>query len=145
MEAARRWFGGDRNAPAAWEPSGADFLSPALVEADLMRRILAPHAFADWLGEFLPDLARREPATLFTPAVVDDRSDPFLVHLDGLNFSRAWSFRGIAAALPADDPRARRLSEAAESHLTAGLAALASGQYAGEHWLATFATLALTA
>ncbi len=106
-DAACRWFGNDRNAPAAWEPSGADFLSPALVEADLMRRVLAPHAFADWLGGFLPELAHGEPLALFTPAVVDDRSDPFLVHLDGLNFSRAWSFRGIAAALPADDPRER--------------------------------------
>ena len=144
MDAARRWFGDDRNAPAAWEPSGADFLSPALIEADLMRRVLAPRAFSDWLGGFLPELAHRQPAALFTPAVVDDRSDPFLVHLDGLNLSRAWSFRGIAASLPADDPRHPALRKAAEEHLAAGLAGLASGQYVGEHWLAAFATLALT-
>ena len=106
--------------------------------------LLAPHAFADWLDEFLPELTHREPAALFTPVVVDDRSDPFIVHLDGLNLSRAWSLRGIAAALPADDQRTEVLREAAEKHLAAGLAGLASGHYVGEHWLATFATLALT-
>jgi hypothetical protein len=144
MDTARQWFGNDRNAPAGWEPSGADFLSPALVEADLMQRVLAPPAFADWLDGFLPGLAQREPATLFAPTVVDDRSDPFIVHLDGLNLSRAWSFRGIAAALPVDDPRGSALREAAATHLAAGIKGLASGEYVGEHWLATFATLALT-
>jgi len=145
IDTARRWFGNDRDAPAAWEPSGADFLSPALIEADLMQRVLAAHAFADWLDGFLPELGQREPTTLFAPAVVDDRSDPYIVHLDGLNLSRAWSFRGIAAALPADDPRIEVLREAAGRHLAAGIKGLASREYVGEHWLATFATLALTA
>ena len=145
LDTARRWFGNDRDAPAAWEPSGADFLSPALVEANLMRRILQPREFAEWLDQFLPMLAWGEPAALFAPAAVDDRSDPFIVHLDGLNFSRAWSFRGIAAALPADDPRIVVLRDAADRHLGAGIKGLTSGEYVGEHWLATFATLALTA
>ena len=137
------WYGGDRNAPAAWEPSGADFFSPALMEADLMRRVLAPAAFAPWLAAFLPGLARREPATLFAPAEVSDRADPQIVHLDGLNLTRAWCLRGIAAALPADDLRVAVASDAASAHLAAGLAGLESGDYVGSHWLASFAALAL--
>jgi len=143
MATARRWFGNDRDAPVAWEPSGADFLSPALIEADLMRRILAPREFTSWLDGFLPTLARGEPAALFAPAIVDDRSDPFIVHLDGLNLSRAWSFRGIAAALPADDRRIDVLRDAADRHLAAGIQCLVGAEYVGEHWLATFAALAL--
>ena len=144
VDTARRWFGNDRNAPAAWEPSGADFLSPALIEADLMQRVLAPREFADWLDGFLPELADREPAALYAPAIVDDRSDPFIVHLDGLNLSRAWGFRSVAAALPAADRRIETLREAADTHLAAGLKGLASSEYVAEHWLATFAMLALT-
>ena len=144
VDTARRWFGDDRNAPAAWEPSGADILSPALIEADLMQRVLPQPVFASWLGGFLPELAHRGPAALVTPAIVDYRSDPFIVHLDGLNFSRAWSFRGIATALPVADPRIEVLREAADTHLAAGIEGLASGDYVGEHWLPTFATLALT-
>jgi Protein of unknown function (DUF2891) len=141
---ARTWFGGDRDAPVAWEPSGADFLSPALVEAELMRRILAPSEFPGWLQSFLPGVARGEPAALFTPAEVSDRSDPFIVHLDGLNLSRAWCLRGIASALPKADPRTAILDAARATHLAAGMAGLAAGDYMGEHWLATFATLALS-
>ena len=144
VERARTWFGRDRDAPAAWEPSGTDFLSPALIEAELMRRVLLPSDFADWLAGFLPGLDRREPATLFTPADVTDRSDPFIVHLDGLNFSRAWCLRGIASALAGSDPRAPILRDAAAAHLEAGMRGLAGGDYMGEHWLATFATLAST-
>ena len=144
VDTATAWFVDDRDAPAAWEPSGADFLSPVLIEADLMRRVLAEDAFADWLAGFLPGLARRDPASLFTPASVSDRSDPQIVHLDGLNLSRAWCFRGIAAALPAHDPRRAIALAAARVHLAAGMAGLASGDYLGEHWLASFATLALT-
>ncbi len=99
VERAHAWYARDRDAPAAWEPSGTDFLSPVLIEAELMRRVLAPADFATWLGGFPPGLDRREPGTLFTPAEVADRSDPFIVHLDGLNFSRAWCLRGIASAL----------------------------------------------
>jgi Protein of unknown function (DUF2891) len=141
---AREWYLADRDAPAAWEPSGADFLSPALTEAVLMRRILAPLEFGTWLARFLPHVEHGEPAALFIPAVVSDRSDPYLVHLDGLNLARAWCWRDIAAALGAADPRRTIAHDAATAHLHAGLPALASGEYVGTHWLATFAVLALT-
>jgi hypothetical protein len=142
--AARLWYLADRDYPAAWEPSGADFLSPALIEADLMRRVLAPDAFAEWLDGFLPGLARREPAPLFTPALPTDRSDGQIVHLDGLNLSRAWCFEGIAAALRPSDPRVGVALAAAQVHLGAGMTGVASADYMGAHWLASFATLALT-
>jgi hypothetical protein len=138
-DAAMRWFARDREAPVQWEPSGMDFLSPALMEADLMRRVLGPDDFASWLGAFLPD------GHAFEPAAVDDRSDGYIVHLDGLNLSRAWCMRGIARALPAHDPRGAVLRASAARHLDAGMEGIASGEYAGAHWLATFATLALTA
>jgi hypothetical protein len=141
---ALAWFADDRDAPAAWEPSGADFLSPALCEADLMRRVLPHERYAEWLDAFLPGLARDEPATLFTPATVSDRADPHIVHLDGLNLSRAWSMRGIANALPRGDPRVARLQASAARHAEAGLAGLDSADYMGAHWLASFALLALT-
>jgi hypothetical protein len=144
VERARTWFAADRSAPAAWEPSGADFLSPVLIEAELMRRVLPPQEFAAWLDGFLPDLGTREPATLFTPAEVSDRTDPFIVHLDGLNFSRAWCLRGIASALADSDARAAILRDAGALHLAAGMRGLSGGDYMGEHWLATFATLAST-
>ena len=144
IERARTWFGQDRDAPVAWEPSGADFLSPALIESELMRRVLSSSEFPKWLDRFLPGIAHREPAVLFTPAGVTDRSDPFIVHLDGLNLSRAWCFRGIASAMPASDPRAAILGEAASIHIDAGMAGLKAGDYMSEHWLATFATLALS-
>ena len=140
---ARRWYVADRNAPANWEPSGADFFSPALIEADLMRRVLAQDEYATWLGAFLPGIERRLPATLFSPVVVSDRSDPQIVHLDGLNLSRAWCWRAIARALPSNDVRVAVAHGAADTHLAAGLAGVASGEYAGDHWLATFAVLAL--
>jgi hypothetical protein len=144
VERAHAWYAGDRDAPAAWEPSGTDFLSPVLIEAELMRRVLPPPEFATWLAGFLPGLDKREPGTLFTPAEVADRSDPFIVHLDGLNFSRAWCLRGIASALAGSDPRAEILRDAAAVHLEAGMRGLTGGDYMGEHWLATFATLAST-
>jgi hypothetical protein len=141
---AHAWYGGDREAPAAWEPSGADFLSPALMEADLMRRVVAVPEFAVWLSSFLPGLARRVPATLFAAVAVSDRTDPHIVHLDGLNLSRAWCLRGIAGALPAGDPRVAVAQDAAAAHLAAGLAGLDSADYLGSHWLASFAALALS-
>jgi Protein of unknown function (DUF2891) len=141
-DTARAWFATDRDAPAQWEPSGADFLSPVLVEAMLMHRVLGQDAFADWLTDFLPGLVQRAPSALFDPAEVSDRGDPFIVHLDGLNLSRAWCFDGIAAALPSADPRAAILRTAAARHRAAGMAGIASGDYMGEHWLATFALLA---
>ena len=101
--------------------------------------------FRAWFGKFLPGAARGRPEALFTPAVVADRSDPQLVHLDGLNLSRAWCMRAIAAALPKDDPARRVLAESASHHAEAGLRHVASGDYAGEHWLASFAVYLLSA
>jgi len=144
LDKARQWFLPDRAADARWEPSGADFLSPSLIEADLMRRVLDSRDFASWLGDFLPGIDRGEPANLFEPAIVSDRSDGHIVHLDGLNLSRAWCWRAIAAALPAGDRRIPVAGAAAGVHLRAGLEGVASGDYAGDHWLATFAVLALT-
>ncbi len=141
---ARAWSGDDADAPAAWEPSGADFLSPTLIEAELMRRVLDAADYGTWLAGFLPGFERRAPATLFAPVNVSDRTDPQIVHLDGLNLSRAWCWRGIATALPGSDPRAAIASEAAAAHLAAGLRGLDAGDYAGSHWLASFAALALS-
>ena len=144
IDKARAWYGADRDVPASWEPSGADFLSPALIEADLMRRVLAPKEFAAWLAALLPGFAARKPPTLFTPVEVTDRSDAQIVHLDGLNLSRVWCLRGMAAGLPRGDPRVAVACATAQAHLEAGLAGLNSGEYVGEHWLATFAALALS-
>jgi hypothetical protein len=141
---ARDWYADDVDYPARWEPSGSDFFSPALMEADLMRRVLAPEAFPAWLGAFLPGLTQAAPASLFTPVVPTDRSDGQIVHLDGLNLSRAWCFDAIAGALPQGDARIDALRIAAAAHLTAGLKGVESVDYMGSHWLATFATLALS-
>lgn len=143
VERASTYFAADVNYPASWEPGGEDFFSPALLEADLMRRVLPAYEFSRWLTTFLPELGRGGPRALMTPAVVSDRSDPKIVHLDGLNLSRAWCLKGVAAALPAADPRRRVIAEAAQRHLDASLAHVASGDYAGEHWLASFALYAL--
>jgi hypothetical protein len=142
-DAARRWHGGDRDCQA-WEPSQDEFLSPALMEAELMRRVLPTEAFADWFDAFLPRLASREPATLFQPASVSDRSDGKIAHLDGLNLSRAWCWRGLAGALPEVDPRRVVALEAADRHLDAALPHV-TGDYMDEHWLASFALLAIMA
>ena len=141
---AREWFLHDRDGPASWEPSGIDFLSPCLIEADLMRRVLSRTDFGAWLTALLPGIAQEAPAGLFTPVVVSDRSDGHIVHLDGLNLSRARCWRAIAAALPAGDARIIAAERAAQSHLRAGMRGIASGEYAGDHWLATFAVLAMT-
>ena len=139
----RAWYLDDRDAPA-WEPSGDEFLSATLMEAECLRRLLPPAEFAPWLKAFLPRAAQRYPATLFTPAVVSDRSDGKIAHLDGLNFSRAWCWRELAATLPAGDPLAAVAEATAREHLAASLPHVA-GDYMGEHWLASFALLALTA
>jgi hypothetical protein len=114
------------------------------MEADLMRRVLPAAEFPAWFRRFLPDLAKGEPKTLLTPAQVTDRSDPQIVHLDGLNLSRAWCMRSIAAALPANDPARKVLAESAARHAEAALRHVASGDYAGEHWLASFAVYMLS-
>jgi hypothetical protein len=141
---AREFFGGDDGYPAHMEPGGSDFFSAALLEADLMSRVLAPHEFATWFARFLPDTADGRPASLFGPARVSDRADLQIVHLDGLNLSRAWCMRGIAGALSDKDEVRRVLLDSAQRHEAAALPHVCSGNYAGEHWLATFALLALT-
>lgn len=135
------WFARDRDCQA-WEPGGDEFLSPALTEALLMSRLLPAGQFAIWLGDFLPHLAKGRPESLFTPAIVSDRSDGKIAHLDGLNLSRAWCWRGIAAALGPDAPLAPIAEAAAARHLAASLPHVA-GDYMGEHWLASFALLAI--
>jgi DUF2891 family protein len=137
--AARRWFAADADA-RPFEPSGVDFLSPTLMEAECLRRLLPDEEFAVWFAAFLPRLANGEPAALFKPAEVSDRTDGQIAHLDGLNLSRAWCWRHLAEVAPAD---ARpRLEGAAARHLAAALPHLAD-HYMGEHWLASFALLAL--
>jgi len=139
----RAWFEADADCQA-WEPSGDDFLSPALMEAVAMQRTSPGAAFAAWFDRFLPRMQTRSPATLFEPAVVSDRADGKTAHLDGLNFSRAWCWRSLATSFAASDPRREIALAAAEAHIAASLPHLAD-DYAGEHWLATFATLALEA
>lgn len=143
-ERSRTYFAHDISYPAGWEPGGEDFFSPALMEADLMRRVLKPAEFRRWFYRFLPQLAAGGPKALLTPAVVTDRTDPKLVHLDGLNLSRAWCMRSVASALPANDRARRVLASSARRHTTAALAHVASGDYAGEHWLASFAVYLLS-
>lgn len=130
----------DVNCPIGYEPSGEDFLSPCLMEADLLRRILAPQEFAAWLSGFLPSLPENGSADWLAPGIVLDPSDGKLVHLDGVNLSRAWALEGMAAGLPADDPRRAGLLAAAEVHKEAGIAAVSDEHYSGSHWLASFAT-----
>lgn len=143
-ERSRTYFAGDRNYPANWEPGGEDFFSPALLEADLMRRVMPPAEFRKWFQLFLPQLNRTRFKNLLRPALVTDRTDPKLVHLDGLNLSRAWTMRSIGAALPKNDPTRRILAESAQVHAADALAHVASGDYAGEHWLASFAVYLLS-
>ncbi len=140
-EKANAWYGDDADCQA-WEPGGDDFLSSALIEAECMRRMMPPRGFEDWLARFLPRIADREPATLFRPAHVSDRRDGKIAHLDGLNLTRAWCWGSIAAALAPSDPRVTIARQAAERHLAASLPHVA-GDYMGEHWLASFAVLAL--
>jgi hypothetical protein len=140
------FFREDVDAPLGYEPSGEDFLSPCLMEAHVIARLLEPDAFAAWLTRFLPGIpVENDPAWLSCAQVTDER-DGRLVHLHGLNLSRAWNLRGIAARLPAGDPRAPALNAAANRHIDAGLPpALAAEHYAGSHWLPTFAVLAVSA
>jgi hypothetical protein len=141
---AQAWFGGDMLYPAAWEPSGHDFLSPALTEAELMTRVLPRAEFADWLGMFLPGIERADPPSLFTPAVVSDSSDGQFAHLHGLNASRAWCWRRLADSLPAGDPRIEAAQAAARAHAAAALPHVVGDDYMVEHWLAAFAVLMLS-
>ena len=138
---AREWHMQDRDCQA-WEPSQDEFLSPALMEAEFMRAALPPNDFAPWFAAFLPRLADSEPRSLMAPPSVSDRSDGKIAHLDGLSLSRAWCWRSLAGALPLDDPRRGVALRAAETHLSAAMEHV-TGDYMGEHWLASFALLAL--
>src|SRR5258707_11654086 len=138
-ERSRAYYAKDADAPARWEPDGADFFSPSLCEVDLMRRVLPPAEFRAWLGRYLPGLARGEPKTLFVPATVTDRTDPQIVHLDGLNLSRAWCLLSLAVVLPANDPGRMVLAESAARHALAGLRHGANRDYARYHRPRSFA------
>ncbi len=144
VERSRTYYAKDVNYPASWEPGGEDFFSPALMEADLMRRVLPQREFAAWFQRFIPGIVRNQPTQLLQPAVVTDRTDPKLVHLDGLNLSRAWCMRSIATILPKNDRTRRILAQSAVAHANAALPYIASGNYEGEHWLASFAVYLLT-
>jgi hypothetical protein len=141
---ARQFYLGDRDCALAYEPSGEDFLSPCLGEADLMRRVLATREFAQWLRAFLPQIVRAKTGTWLQPVVSPDPSDPKLAHLDGLNLSRAWMLEGIAAGLPKDDKRLSAIRAAAAEHRRSGLAAVTGEHYEGGHWLGSFAVYLVT-
>ncbi len=136
-ERAEMFYVSDKRCPLSYEPSGEDFLSPCLAEADVMRRVLAPAKFAKWLTTFLPNMTLR-------PEVVTDPSDPKLAHLDGLNLSRAWMLEGIASGLLKGDPRVRSLRAIADAHRSAGLASVTGEHYEGGHWLGSFAVYLVT-
>ena len=141
---ARQFYLADKNCPLAYEPSGEDFLSPCLGEADLMRRILRSRDFAVWLRTFLPQISASGSNKWLQPVVSPDRSDPKLAHLDGLNLSRAWMLEGIASSLPKGDKRLPSIRAAADAHRRAGLAAVTGEHYEGGHWLGSFAVYLVT-
>ena len=136
-DAAERFYRADSDCPIHYEPSGHDFLSPCLAEADFMRRVLEPEEFAAWLGDFLPRIGQSD---WLPVAVVTDREDGKLAHIDGLNLSRAWMLEGMAHGLPGDDARRPALLAAAQAHADSGLEGVTDEFYAGSHWLASFAT-----
>lgn len=144
IESARRFFLADKDYPLAYEPSGEDFLSPGLAEADVMRRILPANEFAKWLSAFLPQIPNTADKSWLPVAVSPDPSDPKLAHLDGLNLSRAWMLEGIISGLPVNDVRRPALALTAEAHRAAGLAAVTGEHYEGGHWLGSFAVYLTT-
>jgi hypothetical protein len=137
-DAVRRFYVADQACPLAYEPSGEDFLSPCIAEADVVRRVLPPKELATWLRRFLPS------GVVLRPEIVTDPSDPKLAHLDGLNLSRAWMLEGIASALPPKDPRIAAIRASAAAHREAGLAAVTGEHYEGGHWLGSFAVYLTT-
>jgi len=141
---ARDYYQKDENCPLAYEPSGEDFLSPCLAEADVMRRVLTPEDFAAWLRGFMPQIPTDGAGPWLEPAVVTDPSDPKLAHLDGLNLSRAWMLEGIASHLPGGDLRLAALRASAAAHREAGLDSVTGAHYEGGHWLGSFAVYLTT-
>jgi hypothetical protein len=144
VSTSRELYLADRNCPLAYEPSGHDFLSPCLAEADLVRRLLPAAEFAAWLEGFMPGIPADASAPWLPIGRVTDRIDGKLAHLDGLNLSRAWMLEGIAAALPPADARRSSLQAAAAAHAAAGLAGVSDAHYSGSHWLGSFATYLVT-
>jgi hypothetical protein len=143
-ENTRRWFLVDTDYPVRYEPSGSDFLSAALCEAELMSLVLDRGELSNWLMAFLPDLADAKPTSLFLPAEVSDPTDGHIAHLHGLNLSRAWAFTRLAERLPEGDPRIAPMMASAERHATASLPQVAGSNYMVEHWLAAYALLLLS-
>ena len=143
-ERSRAYYQADVDCPLRYEPSGEDFLSPCLAEADLMRRVMPPAEFSGWLRRFLPQIPRSGRGDWLAPGVVTDRSDPKLAHIDGLNLSRAWMLLGIASGLPAADKRRSSLAAATDKHATSALPAVTGEHYEGGHWLGTFAVYLTT-
>lgn len=141
---ARQFYLNDRDYPAHYEPSGHDFFSSGFNEADLMRRVLKSGEFSRWLDQFLPQLTTGTMGSMMEPVKVPDVTDGHLVHLAGLDLSRAWTMQGILASLPVSDVRRKALSTAIADHAALGLSYVTSGHYEGEHWLATFAVYHLT-
>jgi hypothetical protein len=141
---ARQFYLGDTDCPLAYEPSGEDFLSPCLAEADVMRRVLPRADFAVWLRKFMPQIPAKGNGGWLQPVVSPDPSDGKLAHLDGLNLSRAWMLEGIAAGLPEGDERLPAINAAAEAHREVGLAAVTGEHYEGGHWLGSFAVYLVT-
>lgn len=139
----RGFYLNDRNGPLEYEPSGEDFFSLCLAEADVVRRVVAREEFAEWLAGFLPGIPR-DGSIWIVPATVPDRRDPKLGHLDGLNLSRAWMLRGIGSALAAADSRVASIRATADAHAGAGLESVTGEHYEGGHWLGTFAVYLLT-
>ena len=139
QQRAKDYYLGDTDYPTKYEPSGQDFFSSCLNEADLMRRVLPQNEFVDWFDAYLPELKRGEGGNLLTPVTVSDVTDGYIVHLAGLNLSRAWCMNGIAAALPDGDARKDLLNSSAAAHAEKGFGYVFSGHYEGDHWLATFA------
>ncbi len=144
LSRAKDYYMEDENSAAAWEPDGDDFLSPSLMEADLMSRVLPAEEFNNWFNKFLPGIEWERPENLLHPIPVSDRSDPKIVHLDGLNLSRAWCMFRISKTLPENNPDKQILYQSAVEHANATLPFIASGNYEGEHWLASFAVYMLS-
>jgi hypothetical protein len=143
-QTAIQWYGADRDYPAHYEPSGSDFLSPALTEVDLMSLILERDEFLNWLDAFLPNLSSGKPTSLFQPAFVSDSSDGQLAHLHGLNLYRAFVWRRLCELLPVEDPRRQYLEAGIKAHVEASMSAVTGSDYMVEHWLAAFAMLYLS-
>ena len=144
VDKAKAFYANDKDYPVHYEPSGHDFFSSGFNEADLMRRVLPRDEFSDWLDRFLPQLRSQQMGPMMESVEVSDVTDGHLVHLAGLNLSRAWTMKGIARALPDGDPRRQYLIQGVQSHSTAGMKYVNSGHYEGEHWLGTFAVYLLS-